>query len=299
MMKKITFIIIIVLNSCLSYGQDINVTKNIFYTPNPVSEQQKLDLYIPNSETPLPCLVWIHGGAWKTGSKDRLGHNVEQLLKHGYVVASINYRLSDEAIFPAQIFDCKAAIRFLKANCKTYNIDSSRIAVAGSSAGGHLVALLGTSADVVTLEDQTMGYSNVSSRVQAVIDYYGPTNFLIMDNFPDGSGCVHPALHCVPNSPESLLLGCNIADCPEKVKMANPISYITPDDPPFLIFHGTSDCTVTALSSIVFEKALKDQNIPVVLHLIQGAEHGGPQFSTPEINDMVLKFLDRNLNKKY
>ena len=272
------------------HGQPYETIRDIPYSDQPVSETQKLDLYIPKSGKPMPCLVWIHGGAWLGGSKDRLAPEIDTLLYHSYVVASIGYRLSPEAVFPAQIRDCKAAIRFLRENALKYRIDSARIAVAGSSAGGHLAALTGTSAGMDKWESPHDCHGKTSSRVQAVVDFYGPTDFLIMDELPDA--CRDPMVHLSPDSPESLLLGCNITECPEKVRVANPVSYISPDDPPFLIFHGTSDCTVTPKSSILLETRLKEQGIRAELHLIPGAGHGGKEFSTPEVRALVLDFLD-------
>ena len=274
----------------IMFSQPGRTIKDIPYTTPIQSERQKLDLYIPESDGPMPCLVWVHGGAWRVGSKDGLPRNVDMLLDHGYIVASIGYRLSGEAIFPAQIFDCKAAIRFLKTNAIDYGIDPEKIAVAGSSAGGHLVSLLGTTAGIPSLEDKNMGSGKVSSRVQAVVDYFGPTDFMIMDELP--GICEDPMVHLVPDSPESLLLGCDIRQCPDKVKWANPITYITEDDPPFLILHGTHDCTVTPESSVLLEKALREKGVPVSLHLLPGAGHGGPQFIAPDTRMLVLNFLN-------
>jgi acetyl esterase/lipase len=295
MRKSLIFLILLILIPGYLFCQNYTKITDIPYTVNQTSERQKLDIYIPeNSGDLMPCLVWIHGGAWMLGSKDRLAQEIDTLLHHGYVVASTGYRLSRESIFPAQIYDCKAAIRYLKENCEKYKIDSSRIAVAGASAGGHLASLTGTSSDISDLEDKTQGYKNASSRVQAVIDFYGPTDFLIMDMLPDSppDSCGEMNPHLSPDSPESLLLGCNIQDCPEKVKFANPITYITADDPPFLILHGTFDCVVTPRSSIIFEKRLKEKGIPVKLHLVKHAGHGGTEFVTPEAKSMILNFLD-------
>jgi acetyl esterase/lipase len=296
MMKSgLIFLVILMLIPWKLKSQDYIKIADISYTEIKVSERQKLDIYIPqNHDALMPCLVWIHGGAWLVGSKDGLAQEIDTLLHHGYVVASIGYRLSGESIFPAQIHDCKAAIRFLKENGKKYKLDSSRIAVAGSSAGGHLASLTGTSYDIPDLEDKTQGCKNTSSRVQAVIDFYGPTDFLIMDMLPDSppDSCGEMNPHLSPGSPESLLLGCNIQDCPDKVKFANPITYISADDPPFLILHGTFDCTVTPLSSINLEKGLKEKGVPADLHFLTHAGHGGPEFVTPEIKSLVLNFLN-------
>jgi acetyl esterase/lipase len=293
MKQKLCLSLLLILVTAKTSGQTYKVITDIPYTDNLISEKQKLDLYIPNIDKPMPCLVWIHGGAWLSGSKDELAGEIDTLLYHGYVVASINYRLSSESIFPAQIYDCKAAIRFLKEKGIKYKIDSTKIAVAGSSAGGHLAALIGTSYNVPLLEDKNLGSKKASSKVQAVIDFYGPTDFLIMDELPEG--CQEPMVHLDPKSPESLLLGCNIEDCPDKVKMANPITYVTKNDPPFLIFHGTSDCTVTPKSSILLEEKLIEKGIKVELHLLPNAGHGGKEFVSSEVKTLVLNFLNKTL----
>ena len=290
--RWIVFVFLFLLSTALS-AQNYTVTMDVSYTIIATSDQQYLDVYVPKSESVMPCVVWIHGGAWMFGSKTGLPKEVGHLLKHGYVVVSIGYRLSGEAIFPAQIYDCKTAICFLKANAVDYQIDSTRIAVAGSSAGGHLAALVGTSAGVSALEGKAQGSPVASSRVQAVIDFYGPTDFLIMDELP--TNCKNPQKHLVSGSPESRLLGCNIVDCPDKVKQANPITYITPDDPPFLIFHGKSDCTVTPQSSILLERQLKKAGLFADLNLISGAGHGGNEFLTRDVQTTILEFLDRVL----
>jgi len=295
MKSRLLLLILLILIPGYLFCQNYKIITDIPYTVNQTSERQKLDIYIPeNNGNPMPCLVWIHGGAWMFGSKDGLAPEIDTLLHHGYVVASIGYRLSGESIFPAQIYDCKAAVRYLKENAKKYKIDSTRIAVAGASAGGHLASLTGTSSDIADLEDKTQGYKNASSRVQAVINFYGPTNFLIMDILPDSppDSCEEMNPHLSPDSPESLLLGCNIQDCPEKVTFANPITYITADDPPFLILHGTFDCVVTPRSSVIFEKRLREKGVPVKLHLLTHAGHGGPEFVTQEVKSMILNFLD-------
>ncbi len=274
------------------FCQNYKIIADIPYTTNQSSNKQKLDIYIPDQAGPMPCLIWIHGGAWLAGSKEGLAGEVDTLLHHGYVIVSIGYRLSSDSIFPAQIFDCKSAIRYIKANAVQYKIDSSKIAVAGSSAGGHLAALVGTSSGIRSLEGYDSG--NISYRVQAVIDFYGPTDFLIMDELPDDPPgiCHDPMIHLAPDSPESLLLGCNIEDCPEKVRWANPVAYVSPDDPPFLIFHGTNDCTVTPKSSVLLKDELIRNGIQVELHLLPNAGHGGNEFYSPGVKSKVLSFLE-------
>jgi acetyl esterase/lipase len=243
-----------------------------------------LDLYLPeNSAGRLPILLWVHGGAWRGGSKDRTP--AVRLVKRGYAVASINYRLSQRAIFPAQIHDCKAAVRWLRAHADKYNLNPNRIAAWGSSAGGHLVALLGTSGDVPQLEG-TLGSQGHSSRVQAVVDFFGPTDFLQMD--AAGSRIHHDA----PDSPESRLIGGPIQENKDKAARANPITYVSKDDPPFLIMHGDQDPAVPHHQSQLLYEALKRAEVEVTFQTVKGTGHG---FRGAEIDRAVDEFLDKHL----
>jgi acetyl esterase/lipase/cytochrome b len=272
---------------------------NIAYADK--SQAQKLDIYIPEKgDGPFPVILSIHGGAFKGGDKaDGQVTPMLEGLKRGYAVVSINYRLSGEAIWPAQIYDCKAAIRWVRANARQYKLNPDKIAAWGGSAGGHLSAMAGTSGDVKELEDLTQGNAGESSRVQAVVDWFGPTNFLKMDEDARESKVNNPQIHSIPDSPESELIGKNLADAPELVKAANPETYINKDDPPFLIQHGSVDPLVPYPQSIHFaeklEKIAGKEN--VTFELIPGSGHGGPAFSTPENLNKVFAFLDRTLKK--
>lgn len=248
------------------------------------SKDLTLDIYRPdNSPAKMPVIVWIHGGGWQSGSKDRCPP--APLAREGYAVVSINYRLSHEAQFPAQIFDCKAAIRFLRANAGKYNIDPDRIGVWGSSAGGHLVALLGTSGGVKELEGD-LGNAQFSSRVQCVVDFFGPTEFTKMD--AQGSNRNHDA----PNSPESKLIGGPIQQNVDKVRRANPITYVTTDDPPFLILHGDQDDTVPLGQSEMLRDALQNAGVPVTFEPQPGKGHG---FGGPQYVRRAGEFFDKHL----
>jgi acetyl esterase/lipase len=263
------------------------VHRNIPYVTNG-HERQKLDLYLPQSDKPLPLIIWIHGGAWRAGSKD-FGVPLDYLAD-GYAVASINYRLSQHAIFPAQIQDCKAAVRWLRANAQNYNLDPNHFAAWGPSAGGHLVALLGTTGDINEFD---VGENlSVSSRVQAVVDYFGPTDFLQMEAHRLPNGMVHDS----PDSPESKLIGGNVQDNPDKVARANPITYITSDDPPFLIVHGDTDPLVPHHQSELLEAALKNANVPVTFYTVKGGGHGG--FIDPNVPKLTKEFLAEYLKAK-
>jgi acetyl esterase/lipase len=268
---------------------DVRLVRNIVFGRGGVRDL-KMHVVLPKirSDQPMPAYVWIHGGAWRAGSKEGGIRQIIPLVREGFVGATIEYRLSDEAIFPAQIEDCKCAIRYLRANAKEYNIDADRIAVGGSSAGGHLAALVGTSGDVEELEGNG-GWKDQSSRVQAVIDLFGPTDFKQFVTTPGYES------HANPDSPESQLLGGEVLKLPNEVKRVNPITYVDADDPPFLIIHGRNDRTVPANQSESLHKALRAANVQSHLHIIEGAGHGGPEFARPEIRDMQKGFLLRTL----
>lgn len=263
------------------------------------SQAQKLDIYIPDEGNgPFPVILSIHGGAFKGGDKgDGQVNSMLEGLKKGFAVVSINYRLSGEAIWPAQIQDVKAAIRWIKANSKKYKLNSEKIAAWGGSAGGHLSAMAGTSGDVKELEDLSQGNADQSSRVQAVVDWFGPTDFLKMDEHGKESKVANPQVHSVPDSPESQLIGKNLQDAPDLVRAANPETYISRDDPPFLIQHGLNDPLVPYPQSVNFAKKL-EQTIGkenVTIELFPETGHGGPAFQTEKNLNKVFAFLDKYL----
>jgi acetyl esterase/lipase len=255
------------------------------------SAAQKLDIYLPAGNGPVPVVVVIHGGGFMVGDKANpaLG---DELLNAGYAVASVNYRLAAEATYPAQIQDVKAAVRFLRANAAKYNLDPQRFAAFGQSAGANLAATLGTSCGVAALEGAELGNADQSSCVQAVVDWFGPTDFLQMDVQFTGTSC--PVNHDAANSPESMVIGAAIQTVPDKAQAANPITYVSAKVPPFLIQHGTADCNVPPQQGQLLYDALapligKDK---VTYTLLQGAGHGGSQFSDAANMKVVLDFLD-------
>ncbi|MFA4922879.1 MAG: alpha/beta hydrolase fold domain-containing protein [Ignavibacteriaceae bacterium] len=250
---------------------------NLDYVGNGNSKQM-LDLYIPPGLTrPAPIIIYIHGGGWQNGSKGGALRFCDTLLAHGYIIADINYRLSGDSIFPAQIYDCKAAVRWLKAHPVQYNIDTCKVAVTGSSAGGHLASLVGTSGGVDSLEDFGLGSRGATSKVHAVISFYGPSDFSQMDaNIPrtPPDSCTDPMIHNSPNSAETRLLGCQFSDCPDRVRKASPITYIDGTDPPFKIYHGTFDCTVPPQQSMLLDSVLNAAGVYTSLSLSQHVGHG-------------------------
>lgn len=273
-----------------------NKWKDISYAT--VSAAQKLDIYLPDKgDGPFPVIVMIHGGAFKYGDKgDPSLKPMLEGLKKGYAVVSVNYRMSGEAKAPQLIHDVKSAIRWVRANAQKYKLKENKIAAWGPSAGGHLSALADTSGDVNELEDLSLGNANVSSRVQAVIDWFGPINFLTMDDQYAMLG-VKGMAHSTPDSPESEIIGKHIIHAAAEVKAFNPETYITKDDPPFFIQHGSKDPLIPYLQSVVFADALykiigKEK---VNFELLEGEGHGGPQFNDPKNLEKIFAFLDKHL----
>lgn len=262
--------------------QGAKVIRDLEYVPGG-HVRNRLDLYLPEkSEGPLPVVVWIHGGAWQHGSKEDC--YAVWLVAKGYAVASISYRLSHHALFPAPLEDSKAAIRWLRANAGKYNLDADHIGAWGASAGGHLASLLGTTGDAKHLEGEG-GNLDRSSRVQAVADWFGPTDFTQMGGWHNDRG-----------SPESLLIGGAIQENKEKAAQANPITYLGKDAAPFLVMHGDRDNIVPLSQSELLVAALKKAGVEVTFLVIQGAGHGGPQFDLPQNRKAVEDFFDKHLH---
>ncbi len=255
--------------------------------------EQKINLKVPDGVGPFPLLIFVHGGGWLQGSYAD-SSEFEGAAARGFVYASVGYRLSQKAIAPAQINDVKAAIRFLKANAAKYKIDKARIAIAGSSAGGHLAALTGTSGDVKELEDTAQGNASESSRVQAVVDYFGPTDFTLMDAQEAAQGCSGGQPHNSPDSPESKLLGCAVPGCAATAQRQNPLTYVTADDPPFFIGHGAADCTVPWAQSEILNTALQKIGVASSFEKVSKAGHGPGIYNSETMNRMY-GFLERQL----
>jgi len=256
------------------------VLRDIPYVTNGHAKQ-KLDLYLPKDGGNLPLIIWIHGGAWTVGSKSLEVQVPLNYLRDGYAVASVEYRFSQDALFPAQIEDCKAAVRWLRANAAKYQIDPDRFGAWGASAGGHLVAMLGTTGNV---KDFDVGENlNVSSKVQAVVDYFGPADL------------VHMTGHTGPGSPEAKLIGGPIQDNPDKADRASPVFYVTKDAPPFLIAHGDADNAVPFNQSELLAAALQKAGVPVTLYPVKGAGHGLGILRDPRVSELTRAFLTKYL----
>jgi acetyl esterase/lipase len=262
-------------------------------------ERNTLDLFVPEADKPLPLIIWVHGGAWQGGSK--AGPNpAMQFLAKGYAVAAINYRLSQHAVYPAQIQDCKEAVRFLRANAEKYRLDPDRFGVWGASAGGHLVALLGATGDEKTLQRPDSPHKDVSDRVQCVVDFFGPIDLTRMaaQAMAEPAGAKSKFDHDAPNSPESKLVGGPIQKNKEKAATANPINFIDKDDAPVLMLHGDSDPLVPLGQSEIFLIALKKAGVGAELVIIKGGGHGGAGFASKENNRKIEAFFEAHLRKK-
>lgn len=257
--------------------------------------RQRLDLYLPASpptSQPLPLVVFFHGGAFLGGDRkpesapaDPCGLNLllAMVASGNYAAASIGYRLSPEALWPAQIHDAKAAIRWLRAHAARYHLDPGRIGVLGTSAGGHLAAMLGTSGGVASLEGDLGRHRDVSSRVTCVVDQYGPTDFLALHG-PDNRS---------PDTPAAKLIGGPLPDHREAVRSASPITWAAAASPPFLIIHGTQDPVVSFAQSELLFAALQRAGVAATLVPVIGGGHGG--FSGPELAPRIRAFLDQHL----
>jgi acetyl esterase/lipase len=297
-MRRLLFCLAILLFSRAALAQLSPTHGDLVYATVVGSDRQPLDLHLdlylpPVSAQPRPVVLWIHGGGWVGGSK--FPCPAAPLSLSGYAVASVQYRLSGEATWPAQIHDCKAAVRWLRAHAAEFGLDPDRMGAFGSSAGGHLSAFLGTSGGLrdvrvgdfaIDLEGQVGDHLDRSSRVQAVVDFFGPTDPLSMSLFPSGLD------HDDALSPESLLIGGPIQDLPEVANSVDPALWLSPDDAPMLIVHGSADNSVPyTQSEALWRRATEEHGLPFELVAIPDAGHGGPGFS----NQFAEAWFDEQL----
>ncbi len=236
--------------------------------------------------TALPAFVYMHGGAWETGSKADGIPAITYYAQHGFIAASIGYRLSGEAQYPAQIEDCKCAVRFLRAKVAEYGIDPRRIGAMGVSSGGHVAALLGLTGSAGPFAAKG-GWENVSSEVAAVCDLFGISDFMRM-----------PKKH-IPEamSATARFLGGTIDEIPARYIEASPVNYIRPGAPPFLLIHGDADPLVPVGQSEILHDALQRAGVESVLHIEKGAAHGSQNVVTPEVRGMILAFFKDKLGE--
>ncbi|WP_395749165.1 alpha/beta hydrolase fold domain-containing protein [Prosthecobacter sp.] len=274
----------------------IRMEKDVSYIPDG-DEAQKLDLYLPEkeSEKPLPLIVHIHGGGWMGGSKYPCA--VAGMVSKGYAVASVEYRFSQKAKFPAQIQDCQAAIRWLRAHAKQYNFDNDHVGVVGGSAGGHLSALVGTAGGKKAFP-MIGGNEEQSDRVQAVCDIFGPTDFsTVVQQAADDKNVKNIFEFNTPKDPYSELIGTKLDD-KAKAEAVSPVHYVSKDNPPFVILHGTHDTLVPYAQSEEFATVLKERGVEVWLQKLPGSGHGGPGFGKPAVIQLMANFFDKYLQGK-
>lgn len=257
-----------------------------------------LDMYIPRTSitTPMPAVIWIHGGGWNRFDKTGGSDNTRFLTTHGFLTVSIDYRLSGVAKFPAAVEDCKCAVRWLRANAEKYNVDPERIGVWGGSAGGHLAMMVGCVDEAVGLEGDG-GWAEFSSRVQAVCSYYGLNNLLeSYREIEEGRGSVPDSSIIVQ------FLGCHAEENPDLWEAASPINHVTADDPPLLLIHGELDQNVPIKKSEQMYEAYQQMGLEATLVRVREGGHGFAQEtsspispSVDEIEHIVLDFFVKNL----
>lgn len=262
----------------------------------------KLDIIYPEKPRHLyPCIVWICGGGWKQMDKSAHLYYLAYLASKGFVVASLQYRTSNFAQFPAQLEDIKAGIRFLKAKSKRYNIDTTKFGIMGESAGGHLAAMAGLTGN--NREFDKGDYLDFSSEVQAVCTWYLPSK---LDDVPPPEFVYNPETDAKygelkefiygQSSSESLLIGKNAQLCREQAVAASPVSYVTKEAPPFLIFHGTKDSIVPFSQSKLMYELLLEKNVPADFVIVDGADHADLHFFQKETWDLIVEFFCKNLD---
>lgn len=254
---------------------------------------QRLDIYYPEQppKQTLPLIVHIHGGGWMGGSKYPC--DVRRMTSQGYVVASLEYRFSQKAKFPAQIQDCQAAIRWLRANASRFHINPEKVGVIGGSAGGHLSALVGVTGGKKVFA-AIGGNEDYSDAVQCVCDIFGPKNFASVMDQAEKDKNVKNIKFNTPSDPYSELIGANLSD-KEKTATVSPITYVNEKSPPTLILHGTHDALVPFAQSEEFEAALKKVGVAVWLQKFPGAGHGGGSFGKPAVVLLMKNFFDKYL----
>ena len=248
----------------------------------------QLDLHMPKEANP-PLIVFVHGGAWRGGSKADVP--IAKLLDHGFAIASVDYRLSPEAPFPAQVHDIKAAIRYLRAKSELYQINTKNIAICGSSTGGHLAALVGVTNGHAELEGKVGEHLDQSSDVQCIISLFGASNLqtILAQSTEFGLKMRVPALQ--------LLLGGTPTEKPDLAKLASPVAHLDKHDPPLLLIHGDADPQMPPEQSQELAKAYETQGLTVQLILLPGSKHGGREFFDDERTRIMADFLKAHLGR--
>jgi acetyl esterase/lipase len=286
-------------------ADEIRVVRDIEYA-HVGDTPLKLDLYVPTNAKSPPLVVWVHGGAWKGGSKNN--PSVLPLTDRGYAVASVDYRLSTVAQFPAQIHDIKAAIRYLRATAKEHGIAAERIAITGGSAGGHLAALVGVTSGVKELEGAVGSHLDLSSDVQAIVVFYGASNLatILAQSTPHGLNVRVPALALLLDGPldetkaKAIIDGFGRGVVPKPyalASLASPVSHVDSSDPPLLWFHGDQDPQMPINQAHEMMGVYKKAGLAATFEPVYGGGHGGKLFFTPSQMAQVAEFLDKALRQ--
>jgi acetyl esterase/lipase len=267
----------------------MSIQRNISYAVVDDSELA-LDLYMPDGVAQPPLIVWVHGGAWRFGSRDAV--EVIELLDHGFAIASVSYRLSPVAPFPAQVHDLKAAVRFLRANAQGFGFDGTRIIAGGPSAGAHLAALVAVTNGSAEHEGRVGEYLETSSDVQALISYFGASNLtsILDQSTPFGLRLRVPSLE--------LLFGGPVEETEDLARLASPVFFVDASDPPMYLLHGDQDPQMPINQTHELHGAAKAAGVKVVFDVVHGAGHGGPGFYLPSRTADVAKFLHEALNSR-
>src|SRR6478609_2299140 len=281
----IIHLVVFFLPSHLTFSQVAPTYKDVVYATVD-GKDLKLDIYLPTGVSTPILLVWVHGGAWRNGTKASVP---KIFVENGIATASLDFRQSTEARFPAAIYDIKAAIRFLRAKASMYGYRIDKIAIGGDSSGGHLATLVGVSSGNTELEGTLGSYANQSSRIHAILDYYGATNLstILAQSTPFGLNVRKPALE--------LLLGSLPESAVDLSKLASPVNHIDKNDPPLLMFHGDQDPQMPINQSHELQGQYQKLNLDVHLEVIHGAAHGGNVFYSGEQSKLALDFLKRTM----
>jgi acetyl esterase/lipase len=298
-MKRILPFALLIFFFVKAFAQTDNPKKDIFPQgtvmfgnipyANDTLKKHLLDIYLPpTGKSSYPLVVWIHGGAWMSNDKyadmGYMTSTIKNIIDKGYAIASIDYRWSTMAVFPAQIQDCNQAVEFLYQHAAKYRLDKNRIALMGFSAGGHLANLLGLSNNNTVKSFYPKG-AKPHFKIKLVLDFYGPADLLTLKGNDSTD----------PKNPITLLLGGLAADKPALAKKASPITYIDKNDPPFLIVQGEKDQSVNPGQAVLLSTRLKDAGIKNELIIVPGAPHYGVMFDAENIRNKVLDYLGEYL----
>jgi acetyl esterase/lipase len=250
----------------------------------------ELDLYMPEAAVNPPLLVWAHGGGWSRGNRTPV--STFAFVEAGYAMATVDYRLSGVAPFPAQLHDLKGAIRFLRAQAAAYGYDANRIAMVGVSAGAHLAALAGVTNGNAELEGTVGGNLDQSSEIAAVVSYFGASNLttILDQSTPFGLNIREPGLEALFGGPP--------AEKTELARLASPVFHVDAGDPPLLLLHGDQDPQMPINQSHELHGAYKKLGLDVHFEVVHGARHGGDEFFDTERTALVRAFLDRHLRSQ-